>query len=593
MRLKSALFLSLLLAIIYSCETADIIEDSSNNTNQIRFTASDFQYEASTKTDFTISDTGAEFQWSENDTVGIFPDTGSQVYFPMASGAGTKTAVFDGGGWALKSSSTYAAYYPFKGNIYLDKTKIPVSYVGQNQVANNSTEHLGAYDYMVAVASTPENGNVNFQFKHLGTLIKLNVTMQETSTLKNISLITDEADFIKSGYIDITADVPSIQPEYPSSKSNTFQISLNNIEVESTQDLVVYFLMPPVDLTDKTLKAVITKSNGYFQEITLTGKNFQAGQAYELKASMTSEEDNPSVINVETAGTFENLVRSQYPYPYDIATLKVTGNLNGTDIRYLRKMAGRSDDGTATSGKLTYLDLTNVNIVAGGNYYLKLHDTEYYTENNIAGDYMFYQCNLKTIKFPLTITQIGREVCSHLSISDDHIGTFTSIIIPEGVTSIGFCAFAYNQNLASIEIPNTVKEIGSTVFHRCDALTTINIPNSVEKMDTYAFQHCWGLQYVHLSENSNYTVIDYGDFYGCKSLKSLTIPQNIETIRATAFGDSQFPSALEELHIKSATPPSLDATSGLPVKCKIYVPVGSYNTYKSSSQFQNYTIIEE
>ena len=36
--------------------------------------------------------------WSENDTIGIFPDRGSQVAFPMESGAGTKLAEFNGGG---------------------------------------------------------------------------------------------------------------------------------------------------------------------------------------------------------------------------------------------------------------------------------------------------------------------------------------------------------------------------------------------------------------------------------------------------------------------------------------------------------------
>ena len=59
-------------------------------------------------------------------------------------------------------------------------------------------------------------------------------------------------------------------------------------------------------------------------------------------------------------------------------------------------MAGRKEDGTATTGKLTYLDLTEANIAAGGDYYYMLKSgTKFYTENNVAGGYMFYQCNLK------------------------------------------------------------------------------------------------------------------------------------------------------------------------------------------------------
>lgn len=290
MKLKSTLFLSLLSAIISSCETADIIENS-NNANQIRFTASDFQYEASTKTDFIISDTGAEFQWSENDTVGIFPDTGSQVYFPMASGAGTKTAVFDGGGWALKSSSTYAAYYPFKGNIYLNKTKIPVSYVGQNQVGNNSTEHLGAYDYMAAVASTPENGNVDFNFKHLGCLVQLNIPLEDACTVTSIILRTEDKSFVTKGSLDLTSSSISINNlEY----SEVFTVSVDEMSFsETNQKATVYFMMAPVDLTGKEIGVqVYIEGASLPLSYSFTGIEFVAGSAYSLTATLNAAIDN-------------------------------------------------------------------------------------------------------------------------------------------------------------------------------------------------------------------------------------------------------------------------------------------------------------
>ena len=180
------------------------------------------------------------------------------------------------------------------------------------------------------------------------------------------------------------------------------------------------------------------------------------------------------------AGTLSTLISDENIE--EISSLKITGDLNGTDIRLLRKMSGRLEDGTATTGKLTDLDLTDANIVAGGNYYIKYDDTEYNTENNIAGDYMFFQCKLKMIKFPTTVTKLGKEICSHLYISDNHRGTFTSITIPNGIEIIGDNAFAYNRNLTSIELPNTLKEIGANIFYRCDALTSVYIPNSVEKM---------------------------------------------------------------------------------------------------------------
>ena len=47
------------------------------------------------------------FVWEATDTVGIYPDKGSQVYFNIEDGVGTSSVSFTGGGWALKQNSTY------------------------------------------------------------------------------------------------------------------------------------------------------------------------------------------------------------------------------------------------------------------------------------------------------------------------------------------------------------------------------------------------------------------------------------------------------------------------------------------------------
>ena len=578
----------------------DQIQASGNDTDikDIQITGKDFQHEDITRSSVSITENGASFMWNEDDVIGIFPDKGDQVSFAMEEGAGTQTATFSGGGWALKSSAKYAAYYP---HVYenRDLTKIPVSYLGQTQNGNANTDHIGAYDFMAASVTTPENGAVAFDMQHLGALVQLTITVPEPSTLSRISLESEE-EFIETGTIDLSSHTPAIQKKYG---SNSFKIYLSNITTtKADEEVVIYFMMAPIDLSGKSLKAIIVKDNSYYQEVELTGKNFEAGKAYRLTADMVSEEESPTVIDVATAGTFESTIYNKYYSNCDdLTALKVTGNLNGSDIRFLRKMAGRKEDGTATSGKLTYLDLTEANIVSGGDYYyMTASGTKYYTENNVAGDYMFYFCNLETIKFPLTITKIGNRVCCHLSTphgnenidSSTHIGTFKSIIIPDGVTSIGAYAFAWNQNLASIEIPDTVTDLGNgyPVFYRCDAITALNIPDSVESCPN--FMACFGVKYIRLSENPKFTYIGSA-FIGCKLLTSLTIPANIQTISSNAFGNEGNPSALKEIHFKSTNPPSLHEKSFLPESCKIYVPSGSYSTYSKTTPYKNHTIIEE
>lgn len=285
MKLRNSLIYLFLSAIIFSACTSGIekITDGKENV-KLTFTADNFKYaNQQTRTSFDITEEGAKFTWSENDTVGIFPDQGSQVFFSMAAGSGTNTALFDGGGWALKSSSTYAAYYPFKGDIYLNKTAIPVSYVGQKQVGNNSTDHLGAYDYMAAVASTPENGNVNFNFKHLGSLVRLNIPLENACSLTSIVLHTEDESFVSEGHLDLTSSIGIKALK----KSNVFNVSLEEVSFSETNQIAtVYFMIAPVDLSKKKVEAfVYSEGNSSPLKFVFSGCNFVSGLAYSVTAT--------------------------------------------------------------------------------------------------------------------------------------------------------------------------------------------------------------------------------------------------------------------------------------------------------------------
>ena len=52
---------------------------------------------------------GNYFLWAEGDKIGIVPNSGAQIYFSVNDGAGTSTARFDGGDWAMKSTGTFYA----------------------------------------------------------------------------------------------------------------------------------------------------------------------------------------------------------------------------------------------------------------------------------------------------------------------------------------------------------------------------------------------------------------------------------------------------------------------------------------------------
>ena len=98
-----------------------------------------------------------------------------------------------------------------------------------------------------------------------------------------------------------------------------------------------------------------------------------------------------TTVNVETPGTLSSKVSAEEKY--SITDLTITGSLNGTDVKFLREMAGQDEDNNKTDGKLAKLDLSGASIVAGGDAYFVKYggkaDTEYYTKDNQMSGCMF------------------------------------------------------------------------------------------------------------------------------------------------------------------------------------------------------------
>ena len=108
-----------------------------------------------------------------------------------------------------------------------------------------------------------------------------------------------------------------------------------------------------------------------------------------------------------------------------------------------------------------------------------------------------------------------------------------SVMIEDGVTSIGKYAFFDCSSLASITLPNSISSIGELAFYYCSSLTSITIPNSVTNIEKYAFCGCSMLASITIS-NSVTSIADSA-FESCWSLKSITIPNNVISIGKNAF----------------------------------------------------------
>ena len=173
-------------------------------------------------------------------------------------------------------------------------------------------------------------------------------------------------------------------------------------------------------------------------------------------------------LTLDEAGTLPDRIGENQKYL--ITNLKIVGKINGTDLKFIREMAGCDVNGKETDGKLSILDLSDAKIVEGGSaYYSDRDDGFIHTSNDKLGDYVFNGCS-----------------------------GLTSLTLPSSVTEIGEHAFLNCRGLTNFTIPSGVTKIGAGAFFCCDGLISLTIPSSVTAIGSQAFKHCSGLTSIYV-----------------------------------------------------------------------------------------------
>lgn len=317
-----------------------------------------------------------------------------------------------------------------------------------------------------------------------------------------------------------------------------------------------------------------------------------------------------SIINV--AGQLTELVGDD---KYRFTTLSIAGFLNGDDLRTLRDMAGCDNEGKATAGQLSDIDLSGAQIAEGGKAYAEGH----FTQTNVVGKAMLASCEkLKRIVLPLQTTKIEADAFRNCS----SLHTIEVPTLVESIeTSAGCTALAEinvqagNSHYCSKDgvllsgdgksilwfpmgkggeytLPSTVTTVGDYAFRNCQ-IETFHFADGLTSIGKYAF---YNSSVKEVSLPSTVKQIPTGLFQKCADLTTVHLGKNTEML-----GDYVFDGCpITNLYISAPTPPYCSnntfASSGKNIfsTCRVHVPKNRRIYYRGDviwAQFKR--IVEE
>lgn len=372
----------------------------------------------------------------------------------------------------------------------------------------------------------------------------------------------------------------------------------------------------------KTIKLVQTgdaDDNGMFR---LRIGGLQPEVAYSIRpfaANKNGEDVGEAVSFVTTstsiindAGQLTELVGDD---KYRFTTLSIAGFLNGDDLRTLRDMAGCDNEGKATAGQLSDIDLSGAQIAEGGKAYAEGH----FTQTNVVGKAMLASCEkLKRIVLPLQTTKIEADAFRNCtSLHTIEVPTLVeSIETSAGCTALAeINVQAGNSHYSSKDgvllsgdgknilwfpmgkegeytLPSTVTTVGDYAFRNC-RIETFCFADGLTSIGKYAF---YNSSVKEVSLPSTVKQIPTGLFQKCADLTTVHLGKNTELL-----GDYVFDGCpITNLYISAPTPPycsnSTFASSGNNIfsTCRVHVPKNRRIYYRGDviwAQFKR--IVEE
>ncbi len=205
------------------------------------------------------------FTWDKNENVVVSGDKDVALLRTLTSGE--QSSKLESKGFQLMDGVSYYAFIPaYNFNITTDITSIPLTFEGQRQTANNTTNHLKNYDYACAAATKAEGSN-SLEFKlqnQVAWIVVEHLLTEDMKGVTSITLSTEDEVFMTSAKLDATT---SEYGKYSKKFSKTLTLDLGStngkgIDFAKGEFMRAFFTTAPVDLTGKELTITATKADG-------------------------------------------------------------------------------------------------------------------------------------------------------------------------------------------------------------------------------------------------------------------------------------------------------------------------------------------
>lgn len=138
------------------------------------------------------------------------------------------------------------------------------------------------------------------------------------------------------------------------------------------------------------------------------------------------------------------------------------------------------------------------------------------------GSCAFWNCGVLSAEISSSVTAIGNSAFQDSSI--------VSVSIPSSVKTIGDSAFCQCQNLSSVTLSEGVESIGQNAFRSCMSLTSIALPASIGEVGAAAFFQCQKMTSATFAPGSKQVKLGDNLFSECYYLMSVTLPKRIDRI---------------------------------------------------------------